>query len=218
VPAFWAGDQLVDFSRDDGLPSVIPAAISLGMSGVGYTHSDTGGYTTVAWVKRSKECLLRWMELSAFSPVFRTHEGNRPESNVQFDADSETLAQLARMSEVFTALKPYHAAAARDYAERGLPAVRHPYLHYEAEAELHERAYQYLYGRDLLVAPALKARQELTELRLPSDDWVHLWSSRSFKGGSVTVDSPLGFPAVFYRAASPFAPLFDTVRRNARRV
>lgn len=29
----WAGDQNVDWSLDDGLASVIPAALSLGMSG-----------------------------------------------------------------------------------------------------------------------------------------------------------------------------------------
>lgn len=30
----WAGDQNVDYSIADGLPSVIPAALSLGMSGI----------------------------------------------------------------------------------------------------------------------------------------------------------------------------------------
>ena len=43
----WTGDQHVDWSRDDGLPSVIPATLSLAMSGYGLTHSDVGGYTTI---------------------------------------------------------------------------------------------------------------------------------------------------------------------------
>ena len=77
----WGGDQLVSFNRDDGFPSAIRAGISLGLSGVGNYHTDLGGYTTVAWVKRRKELFFRWAEIAAFMPVMRTHEGNRPLSN-----------------------------------------------------------------------------------------------------------------------------------------
>jgi alpha-glucosidase len=121
------------------------------------------------------------------------------------------------MSEAYAALKPYHLATAEEYQAGGLPAIRHPYVHYENEPGLHRRTGQYLYGRDLLVAPAPGPGRESTELELPDDEWVHLWSSRRFRGGSVTVESPLGFPAVFYRAASGFAPLFDALRRTTRR-
>jgi alpha-glucosidase len=69
-----------------------------------------------------------------------------------------------------------------------------------------------------MVAPALEPRSPLTELYLPSDEWVHLWTSRIFRGGPVSIESPLGYPAVFYRAASPFAPLFDALRRSSKRI
>ncbi|SUG50416.1 glycosyl hydrolase [Salmonella enterica subsp. arizonae] len=38
----WAGDQNVDWSLDDGLASVVPAALSLAMTGHGLHHSDIG--------------------------------------------------------------------------------------------------------------------------------------------------------------------------------
>ena len=41
----WAGDQTVDWTRSDGLPSSIVSALSLATSGMGLTHSDIGGYT-----------------------------------------------------------------------------------------------------------------------------------------------------------------------------
>ena len=72
------GDQNVDWSPDDGLASVVPAALSLAMTGHGLHHSDIGGYTTLFEMKRSKELLLRWCDFSAFTPMMRTHEGNRP--------------------------------------------------------------------------------------------------------------------------------------------
>jgi alpha-glucosidase len=125
------------------------------------------------------------------------------------------------MSEIFAALKPYHLAVAGE-ASGGIPPIRHPWLHYESDPEARELSYQYLYGRDLMVAPALSSgaaarSSPLTELYLPEDEWVHLWTSRSFRGGRVSVEAPLGYPAVFYRASSSFASLFDAIRRTARR-
>ncbi len=61
---------------DDGLASVVPAALSLAMTGHGLHHSDIGGYTTLFEMKRSKELLLRWCDFSAFTPMMRTHEAD----------------------------------------------------------------------------------------------------------------------------------------------
>lgn len=84
----WAGDQTVDWTRSDGLPSSIVAALSLAVSGMGLSHSDIGGYTSIPQLGplgpvRDKELLLRWAEYSVFTPMMRTHEGNKPEENAQ---------------------------------------------------------------------------------------------------------------------------------------
>jgi alpha-glucosidase len=223
VNAFWSGEQLATFSKRDGLPGSVAAALSLGLSGGGLWHSEAGGSISFAWARRSPECLSRWIEMSAFTPILRIGDGLRPEAAAQVWSDSFALAHLARMSEVYAALKPYHVAVAKELVEDGLPPIRHPWMHYEADAQARKSACQYLYGRDLMVAPSLAPRARvgsgpLTELYLPEDEWVHLWTSRSFRGGRVAVESPLGYPAAFYRAASPFASLFDALRRTARRI
>lgn len=209
VPSAWIGGRSSTFDREDGLPSLIPGMLSLGLSGIGCCHGEVGGSRPRPRGAKARECAERWMEVAAFSPVFRVRLSPLD--------DGDYLARLARMTEIYAALKPYHLAVANEYRNEGLPAVRHPSVQYGSESELHHRDYQYLYGRDLLVAPALEAGQGLTELYLPQDGWIHLWSSRGFKGGLVTVESPLGCPAVFYRAASPFASLFDSIRRTSRK-
>ncbi|MDL5555244.1 glycoside hydrolase family 31 protein, partial [Klebsiella pneumoniae] len=103
---------------------VVPAALSLAMTGHGLHHSDIGGYTTLFEMKRSKELLLRWCDFSAFTPMMRTHEGNRPGDNWQFDGDAETIAHFARMTTVFTTLKPYLKEAVALNAKSGLPVMR----------------------------------------------------------------------------------------------
>ena len=73
----WAGDQNVDFSYGDGLPSTIPSALNMGLSGIGITHFDIGGYTTYQafGLVRTAEMLLRSAEAAVFTPMFRSHEG-----------------------------------------------------------------------------------------------------------------------------------------------
>lgn len=209
----WAGDQNVDWSLDDGLASVIPAALSLAMTGHGLHHSDIGGYTTLFEMKRSKELLMRWCEFCAFTPLMRTHEGNRPDDNWQFDSDVETIRQFARMTQVFTTLKPYIKQAVALNSQSGLPVMRPLFLHYENDAHTYGLKYQYLFGRDLLVAPVYEEGRTDWTLYLPSDNWINLWTGESHCGGAdVTVAAPMGQPPVFYRASSEWAELFASLR------
>lgn len=75
---FWEGDQMVSWQAHDGIKSAVVGLLSSGISGYAFNHSDIGGYCAVNLpiinYKRSEELLLRWMELSAFTVVFRTHE------------------------------------------------------------------------------------------------------------------------------------------------
>ena len=207
----WAGDQLVNWSLDDGLASVIPAALSLGMCGSGISHSDTGGFTTLFGVKRTKELFMRWVELSAFTPIMRTHEGNRPDDNWQFDSDEETLLHFVRMSRIYTHLKPYLKKAVQENAEKGLPVMRHPYIHYENDEMLHTLKYQYLLGRDLMVAPVYQEAQDSQKVYLPDDQWIHLWSGQAYGKGWYEVSAPLGYIPVFYRQQSQHGDLFKQI-------
>ena len=208
----WAGDQNVDWSLDDGLASVVPAALSLAMTGHGLHHSDIGGYTTLFDMKRSKELLLRWCDFSAFTPMMRTHEGNRPGDNWQFDGDAETIAHFARMTTVFTTLKPYLKQAVAQNSATGLPVMRPLFLHYEDDARTYTLKYQYLLGQDLLVAPVHEQGKSDWTLYLPEDSWINVWTGETYQGGEITVDAPIGKPPVFYRAKSEWAPLFATLR------
>jgi alpha-glucosidase len=198
--AIWTGDQHVDWSVDDGLPSVIPASLSLGMSGQTKVHSDAGGYTTIMHMTRSKELLMRWEEMNAFSPLFRTHEGNQPSRSVQFDGDEELLEQLAKMSKIHAALKPYLKKIEKE-ADEGIPMMRPLFYHYEEEWAYEEKG-EYLLGRDLLVAPVLKEGDRKRTVRLPEDSWIHFFTKKEYGKGDHEVEAPIGMPPVFIRKGS----------------
>lgn len=199
----WTGDQHVDWSVDDGLPSVIPATLSLAMSGYGITHSDTGGYTTIMHMRRSRELLLRWEEMNVFSPLFRTHEGNQPVNNVQFDSDEELLQQLSKCARMHVALKEYLMQCVSEADRTGTPVMRPVFYHYDEEWAYREKT-EYLLGRDILVAPVYKEGEVKRECYLPKDTWVHLFSGKEYSGVKVEVAAPIGEPPVFIRKDSNY--------------
>lgn len=201
---FWEGDQLVDWSAEDGIKSAVTGLNTGGLSGMAYNHSDIGGYTTITNPilnkHRSRELLYRWMEMNAFTLLFRTHEGNQPDQNVQFYTDDETLDTFAYWAKVYAALYEYRKTLVAEAAATGLPVVRHPFIHYPDDPETWKITFQeFMLGADFLIAPVTDPGVDKVTAYLPAGEWVHLWSGKTYSGGqSVTVPAPLGQPGVFY--------------------
>ena len=213
-PLLWAGDQSVDFSRHDGIGTVITAALSSGLVGNAFSHSDVGGYTSLFGNIRSEELILRWYELGAFSPVMRTHEGNRPDDNLQIDSTPDLIAGFARWSGVHARLAPYAAHLVSEAQASGLPAQRALFLHYPQDAATYTIQDQFLYGADLMVAPVIEGGAVMRKVYLPGEsgqEWRHIWSGRSLAAGWHDIAAPIGQPPVFHRTDSAFAGLFAEI-------
>ena len=210
----WAGDQCVDFSRHDGLRTVITAALSAGLVGNALHHSDIGGYTSLYGLVRTPELLMRWAELAAFTPVMRTHEGNDPDHNPQLDSDPAVLQHFARMTRIHVHLLPYKRTILAD-AARGIPAQRPLFLHFEDDPATHGIEDAYLYGPDLLVAPVHQAGAVEWTTYLPAGAaWEHVWTGGVHGGGAaITVAAPLGQPPVFLRRGSAHEDVLRGLRR-----
>jgi len=200
----------VDFTRHDGLQTVICAALSSGLLGNAYHHSDIGGYTSLFGNVRTPELIQRWAEMAAFTAVMRSHEGNRPQDNLQIDQDPVVLRHFARMTRIYRHLAPYLATLTLEATVNGLPVQRPLFLHFEDDPRAYESQTTYLYGADMLVAPVIDAGVTSWRAYLPQGPtWIHLWSQEEFPGGTdVEVPAPLGSPPVFYRKGCAFARLF----------
>ncbi len=212
---FWEGDQMVSWGKHDGLPSTIIGLTSSGISGYALNHSDIGGYTTISNplknYHRTKELILRWAEASAFTPVFRTHEGNRPLKNWQVyqytnkegkasQSDSETVEKFAASGRLHFALKDYIKELVAEASKNGMPVVRHPLLVEPKDQTALAQEYQFFLGDDLLVAPVIEAGDTKKEVYLTAGQWEHIWTGEKFNGPSwVEVKAPLGQPPAFLR-------------------
>jgi alpha-glucosidase len=179
---------------------------SSGLLGNAYHHYDIGGHTSLFGNVRTAELSIRWAEMGAFTPVMRTHEGNRPRDHLQIDRDPEVLRHFARMM-------PYLKSLVAEASSRGLPVQRPRFMHFEDDLRTYAIQDAYLYGPDVLVAPIWRAGKSEWATYLPRGaEWVHTWSGRSFTGGEATVSAPDGQPPVFYRSDSAFVELFAGLR------
>ena len=210
---YWLGDQMVTWDQHDGLKSSITGLLSGGISGMAVNHSDIGGLIglrrKVLGYKisfaRDAELLLRWAEMNAFTPFYRTHEGNNPKLNHQFYSDQKTLKGFAYFAKVYSFLAPYRSKLFRDAHEKGIPVVRHPYLHYPKDPVARSLKYQFMLGDEFMVAPVTSPGQLEQQVYLPQGGWVHLWSDEVFdlpEGRTITIASPVGQPPVFFKEQS----------------
>ena len=202
--------QLVSWDQDDGIKTAVTGMLTSGLSGYSLTHSDIGGYTALdhplVRYHRSKELLMRWTEMAAFTAVFRTHEGNRPEDNQQIYSGEQTLRHFSRFAKVYAAWKPYRKVLVEEASETGLPVVRHPFIHYPGDPEVYGLEYQFMVGSEFMFAPVLDPGEDEVEVYLPAGQWVHAWTGEVYgslkKGVYETVHAPIGEPAVFYKQGS----------------
>lgn len=201
VQVMWAGDQQTDFSLGDGLPSVIPMGLGLGVTGFPYFGSDVGGYmSTLAEDFTTKELWFRWVELGAFSPIMRTHHGKSAFANWNWESDAESTEHLRRYAVLHTKLLPYLMAMATVASNTGLPLMRTVALQYPTFEPGWTRTDQYLLGDRLLVAPVVEKGATSRQVWLPPGTWYPL-------AGGVGVVSD-GKSAVTTTAALADIPVF----------
>ncbi len=201
---FWAGDQMTSWQKHDGLPSALAALLTSGFSGIAINHSDAGGYTSVKKFPvrylRTRELLYRWLEMNAFTPVLRTHEGLLPKHNFQFYSDNAAHTFFARIANIHLSLKPYLQHLQKEVTALGYPMVRHTYFNFPDDAVAAKQHRQFMLGDDLIIFPVLKKKQKQVSGYLPEGDWQYLWSGMTTDGKRfVKSDAPLGKPAVWIR-------------------
>jgi alpha-D-xyloside xylohydrolase len=210
-PMLWGGDQSHDWKRDTGLPSVITAGITAGMSAYSTWGPDiiSDGYDRELW--------LRWAEFGALTPVMRDHPWSRPKFSVDLWHDPGTIALFRRYAILHTSLLPYFATCAAEAHRTGVPILRHLVLQYPEDPRSATAEYQYLLGESLLVAPVIEQGAVTRKLYLPKGDWLNYWTGDHLSGGTdVTVAAPLDQIPIMVRAGSilPFLPEKETATLN----
>jgi alpha-D-xyloside xylohydrolase len=219
----WSGD--VD-SSFESLRNQLAIGLNMGMAGIPWWTSDTGGFHGGVNSDPSfRECLVRWFQFSVFSPVLRMHGDREPHGKPLSDkggglatsgADNEIWsfgeeveAILITHLQLREQLHPYLREQMRRAHEYGTPVMRP--LCYDFPED--KRAWQiedaYMFGPDVLVAPVLHEGKRERPVYLPTGcRWCNHNNGEVVEGGrTLVVDAPLTRIPVFLREGSPLCAL-----------
>lgn len=202
-----------DVSRSwGGLQPQVTIMLNSGLSGLGYMSHDVGGFAIDPEHPSDAELYVRWLQLGTFSPVLRTHSQQMAEP-YKYPNHQDIILPLIR--ERYKWL-PYNYTLAYENAAQGLPLVRPLNFYTPSSTAFDDVTDQYLWGRDVMVAPVLTQGATSRRVVFPLEGtWVDYNNPTvSFTAGDTIVyDAPLDVLPVFVRGGA-FIPQADYKMEN----
>ena len=213
---FWAGDQRTDFEPDDGLPTVVPIGLGVGLSGVSTFGSDIAGYQSATNPTSTKELFFRWTELGAWSPVMRTHHGTEPKLEWNWQSDAGTTAHWVTYAKLHVSLAPYMRGLAQTAADTGVSIWRPLAVEFPSDDAAWPVADELMVGAGVLVAPVQTAGATSRPVYLPKGVWFP-WSGGSSVAGPKMLTAPAAMADIpVYALAGAIVPTYPTASRRSR--
>jgi alpha-glucosidase (family GH31 glycosyl hydrolase) len=198
----WSGDV---FSTWETLKTQVPIAINTSLTGIPFWGTDIGGF--VPTKEFTAELYLRWFQFGAFCTLFRAHGrawklrlpwgwntgdpgpseiGNYngaalPDSSQLHNPQVEPICR--KYLELRYRLLPYLYSSVRECTKTGMPVMRALWLHYPDDPKAVACADQYLWGRNLLVAPVVEPGATSRRMYFPRGEWYDFWTGERLTGG-----------------------------------
>ncbi|WP_405426247.1 glycoside hydrolase family 31 protein [Streptomyces erythrochromogenes] len=192
----WSGDVETSW---DGLRASLALVLGLGLCGVPYSGPDVGGFGG----SPSPELYVRWLQLGAYLPLFRTHSaiwaGRREPWEFGPEVEEQARAVMAERER----LRPYFVTLAHMARRTGAPYVRPVWWGAPEDRRLRDCEDTFLLGDALLVAPVLECGADRRAVRLPRGRWYDTASGAAYEGpGQILLDAPRGRIPVLARAGA----------------
>ncbi|MGH7470767.1 MAG: TIM-barrel domain-containing protein [Longimicrobiales bacterium] len=224
----WSGDTDSSWKT---LEAQIAVGLNYSLSIGPYWGSDIGGFYQNS--ELTGELYARWFQFAAFCGSFRSHGrtwwtrlpwgwglsemGPRENDNrntplpsndrrniLQSELKNPAIEPVARKyAELRYQLLPYTYTLAWEARNAGLPLMRALWLHYPDDEKARSTGNQYLWGRDLLIAPVYQKGATTRDVYLPQGDWYDWWTNEKMSGGkTVTRDVDLATMPIYVRAGA----------------
>jgi alpha-glucosidase len=166
----------------------VAEVIGTSLSGIPYNGPDIGGFSG----DPTAELYLRWFQMAALLPFFRTHSAlttSRREPWLFGEAYTSIIRQFLALR---YRLLPYIYTLAWQASQRGQPLVKPLFWHHPGRSELWDVDDAFLLGDVLLVAPVVEPGQAQRAVTLPPGGWYNFWDDQFFQGpGEAEMETPL---------------------------
>jgi alpha-glucosidase/alpha-D-xyloside xylohydrolase len=166
-----------------------------------YWGTDIGGFYPSTNMDYTGELYARWFQFAAFCPSFRSHGRtwwlHRPwgwntgetgpiESRPPPDPSELHNAEVEPVCRKYLNLRyqlmPYTYTITREAHDTGVPLMRALWLHYPDDPEAVKLGDEYLWGRDLLIAPVVEKAATSRRVYLPAGTWYDWWTGEKVEG------------------------------------
>lgn len=195
----WSGDVSTGWP---GLRASLALVLGLGLCGVPYSGPDVGGFDG----SPTPELFLRWYQLGAWLPLFRTHAAIGAGRREPWEFGPEVLEHAREALAERERLRPYFTTLARLARMTGAPYVRPLWWGTPEDRVLRDCEDAFLLGDALLVAPVLTGGADRRAVRLPRGRWYDTATGQAYEGpGQVLLDAPLSRVPVLARAGAVLA-------------
>jgi alpha-glucosidase (family GH31 glycosyl hydrolase) len=180
------------------------------------------------------ELYLRWFQFGAFCPLFRCHgrawklrlpwgwntgdpgpiEINNyngaaiPDSSQLHNEQVETICR--KYLELRYRMLPYLYSTVHECATTGMPIMRALWLHYPDDPKAVACGDQYMWGKNVLVAPVVEKGSVTRQVYLPAGGWYDFWTQERLAGArEISRNVDLETTPLYIRAGSilPLGPV-----------
>lgn len=203
----WSGDVARNWP---GLEAQVKIMLNAGMSGLGYMSHDVGGFAVDEANPIDPELYVRWLQLGLFSPVLRTHSQAYAEPYHY----PEYAGIIKKLIDNRYRWLPYNYTLAYENAVKGYPLVRPLNFHDGGPSGCDSISDEYLWGRDVFVAPVMKRGAVSRSIVFPLGQWIDMRNPADCYSGKIdSYDAPLDVLPIFVRAGA-FIPQADYRMEN----
>ncbi|MEI8086074.1 MAG: DUF5110 domain-containing protein, partial [Paludibacter sp.] len=185
----------------------IPTVIGSGLSAQNCATGDVDGI-----FGGSDSTYVRDLQWKCFTPVFMSMSGwaSNNKNGIKdkqpwlfgepFTSINRKYLQLKQR------LTPYMYTLCNEAYQTGVPAVRGLVLEYPTDTMTYGDAtkYEFLLGKDLLVAPVYKPEDKRDSIYLPEGKWFDFWDGTAYNGKNMLMNyvAPLDKLPLFVRAGA----------------
>lgn len=194
----WSGDTESAWKTLEGQ---IAVGINHSLSVSPFWGSDIGGFYPNE--ELDGELYTRWFQFGAFCPSFRSHGRTwwarlpwgwglsemGPKENrrnpLETELNNTDIEPVCRQyAELRYRLLPYNYTLAWEARSKGLPMMRAMWIHYPDDKIARGIGDQYLWGRNMLIAPVYEKNATSRKVYLPEGIWYDWWNNKEYIGGA----------------------------------
>jgi alpha-glucosidase len=168
--ATWTGDNSATWNH---ISMSTPMLLSLGISGYALAGDDIGGFAG----SPSADLLTRWYELGVFNPIYRNHAAKGTADHEPWASGPQQEAIRRRYIELRYKLLPYIYTGVEETTRTGVPFMRPVFLEYPQLDSSYNDNRDFLFGRDLFVAPVATEMVDAEQVQLPPGEWYDYWTA-----------------------------------------